>query len=198
MCASGLPRTPVTDVILPGDLGLISGATHCRISTHFVSNKFRQPAFIYLAVLRSHRMVPSMLGKWFPNTRGFFAPSTKENYANHALGSLFRFGACGVGDFSFIFCGRFRVREYCASGAAGLYAASVPGRWIHLDSRLLGLRIGWILLGARHLGGRTRAWLALDPWLLGLERWRISLARRLLGPAHWLLRRRQLRLRLFR
>ena len=55
-----------------------------------------------------------------------------------------------------------------------------------------------LLLGSRHLGRTAAAGLSVDAGLLGLEQRRLPVARRLLGPASRLLRRRQLRLRLLR
>ena len=79
----------------------------------------------------------------------------KENYANHANCSLLTFCTRGAGDFRLLFCGRFRLRKHCATGAAGLRATALPWRWIYLDSGLLGLFVGWLLLGAGHMGGRA-------------------------------------------
>src|SRR5262249_61019685 len=72
---------------------------------------------------------------------------------------------------------------------AGLPPTADPGSRLHLDARLLGLRRRRLLLGAWHLGRAADGRLSLDPGLLGLARGRLCLERRLLGPAHRLLRR---------
>ena len=69
---------------------------------------------------------------------------------------------------------------------------------LHLDSGILVLVSGWILLGAGSVGACALRWCLVDPWILGL-RWKsLWLAPWLLGTVHRLLRRHQLWLRIFR
>src|SRR6266849_835358 len=65
---------------------------------------------------------------------------------------------------------RRNLRTHRSSGAAGLRPASLSGPRLHLDSGLLGLRAGWLLLGSRHMGYRANARLPMDSGLLGLGR----------------------------
>src|SRR4029077_18253560 len=78
--------------------------------------------------------------------------------------------------------------------------APLSRRWLSVDAWLLGLRCRRrrLLLGAGHLGHGSGTWTALDSGLLGLGRQRIRFLQRLLGPAGWFLRRRQLRLWILR
>ncbi len=67
-------------------------------------------------------------------------------------------------------------------------------RRLPLDTRLLGLRSRWLLLGSRRLDRTSLLRRSLDAWLLGLVGQSLSLAPRLLGHPRRLLWRRQLRL----
>ena len=57
-----------------------------------------------------------------------------------------------------------------SAAASGLRAGHLSFRWLYLDSRILGLRPGRILLGARYVGNGAGARSPLDPWLLGMGR----------------------------
>src|ERR1700733_5659476 len=89
-------------------------------------------------------------------------------------------------------CRCWYIDSHWPAGATRLRAACTSRRWLHLDARLLGLRSAGLLLGSRNLGRATDGGPAVDSGLLGLEQRNICLERRLLGAAHWLLRRRQL------
>src|SRR5215467_4033623 len=78
-------------------------------------------------------------------------------------------------------------------GAAGLYPAAMSRRRLYLDSGLLGVRSGGLLLGPRNVGAASHNRRALDARLLGLARGCLRVACRVLGTAHWLLWRRELR-----
>src|SRR4029077_20304455 len=97
---------------------------------------------------------------------------------------------------SFLFRGGSDFREHRPARAARLRAAALPRRRLHLDARLLGLPPRRLLLGSRHMGDTTDRGCALDTRLLGMGQWRVHMARRLLGTAHWLLWWRELRVRL--
>src|SRR5215470_16275664 len=85
------------------------------------------------------------------------------------ISSLFLACFLVTGNSSFFFCRSVRLGDDCSSGAAGLHAAAMSGRWIHLDA-----------------------------WILGMGQWCVRVARWLLGTAHRFLWRRELWLRLFR
>src|SRR5215470_1747515 len=114
------------------------------------------------------------------------------------ISSLFLACFLVTGNSSFFFCWSVRLGDDCSSGAAGLHAAAMSGRWIHVDAWILGLWSRWLLLGARHLGYATDGWFALDSGILGMGQWCVRVARWLLGTAHRFLWRRELWLRLFR
>jgi hypothetical protein len=63
--------------------------------------------------------------------------------------------------------------ELRTAGAAGIRAANLPRRGVHLDPRLLGLgsRRGRLLLGAGNLGVGAGSWFPVDSGLLGLGRY---------------------------
>src|SRR5260370_9719327 len=79
-----------------------------------------------------------------------------------------------------------------ASGAAGVRPAGLPRPWLYLDARILGLWRRRLLLGAGNVGSGAAGWLPLDAGLLGICRWPLHMARRLLGTACRLLRPEQL------
>jgi hypothetical protein len=62
---------------------------------------------------------------------------------------------------------------------------------------LLGVWRLRLLLGTRRVGAGALHWCALDTRLLGLGRWRLHMARRVLGPVGGILWRNQLRVRLY-
>src|SRR5450755_2121009 len=82
-------------------------------------------------------------------------------------------------------CANWHIHQLCPSRIARLRAASLPRRWLSLDTRVLGLR--WrhrrLLLGAGDVGDGSGGRFSLDSSLLGLGRQRIYLLRRLLGSA---------------
>src|SRR5215831_3945111 len=89
-----------------------------------------------------------------------FAPFDSRD-AGHADGNLRR----GL---------RRRLCLHRSAALACLYAASLPGPRLHLDSGLLGLGPrGRLLLGSWHLGARPDRGLPLDSGLLGLVEWRV-------------------------
>jgi hypothetical protein len=54
--------------------------------------------------------------------------------------------------------------------AAGIFAASLPRRWLSVDARILELRSSGLLLGARRLGEATSSGLSVDAGILGQGR----------------------------
>src|SRR5579859_524319 len=84
---------------------------------------------------------------------------------------------------------RWRCCAHRTARAPSIRAALLPRSGLSLDAWLLGLRTGWILLGAGNLGDGSRGWFSLDAWLLGMGGRRVPLACRILGTARRLLRR---------
>ncbi len=91
-----------------------------------------------------------------------------------------------------------RVRRSTPTASPRLRPASSPRAQLHLDPRLLVLGSRRLLLDPRRLVRPTLLRSPLDPRLLGLVSQPLGFPPRLLGPAHRLLRRHQLRLRLHR
>ena len=100
----------------------------------------------------------------------------------------------GVSGLTSSRCGNLRARR--AASVAGLRSASVPDGRLHLDAGLLGVGSCGLLLGAGRMGDATDGRRAVDAGLLGLVGRCVRLSRRILGPSHRLLWRRELRLRL--
>src|SRR6202165_2910321 len=59
----------------------------------------------------------------------------------------------------------------CSSGAAGVCAAGVSGGWIFVDSGVLGLGAGGVLLGSGDVGAAAAGGISVDSGVLGLG-WR--------------------------
>ena len=89
-------------------------------------------------------------------------------------------------------------RRRAAPAPARLRAAGRPCAQLHLDPRLLVLGTRRLLLDPRRLVRSTLLRRPLDPWLLGLVSQSLGFPSRLLGTAHRILRRHQLRVRLHR
>src|SRR5882724_8255520 len=76
-------------------------------------------------------------------------------------------------------CGNLRSDR--SSGFACVRPAHLPWTWLHLGSRLLGLRPGRLFLGSGHVGGTARSRSALDSGVLGSRRRLVRLVSGLLG-----------------
>jgi hypothetical protein len=81
-----------------------------------------------------------------------------------------RIGHSFVLDTHGIICGRGGFDYYCATRPARLRTTGLSCGGISLDTWLLGLGTGWLLLGARGMGRAARGWIAVDTWLLGVSR----------------------------
>src|SRR5487761_2375545 len=74
--------------------------------------------------------------------------------------------------------GNFCLRGVRAAGHPGVCAAAGPRAWIFVDPGLLGLRSGGLLLGARNVGAAAAAGPVMDARLLGLARGIVYVERR--------------------
>src|SRR4029077_10333825 len=108
--------------------------------------------------------------------------------------------ACDSGRLSWIARPDRRLRNVWSACPAGLRAAAVPGRGLHLDAWLLGLRLRYrrLLLGAWYVGVGTGGRFPLDPGILGLGWGKLYFPRRILGAGCRFLWRNRLWLRLLR
>src|SRR5229473_7167719 len=98
--------------------------------------------------------------------RDFFR---RIRYAEVFIGTNFVSGRAGFSCACRLACpgffGRFDSRR--TARAAGVRAAAVSRRRLHVDPRILGLWRRWVLLGARSVGRSATRWGSLDARLLG-------------------------------
>src|SRR5579872_4526288 len=92
----------------------------------------------------------------------------KHNVQNsrHTLSS---FRAGNARCFSGILRANWNFHSHRPATVAGLRTTHLPRRWVHLDTRLLGLRPRRLLLGARYVGTCTSTRIPLDSAMVGME-----------------------------
>lgn len=93
-------------------------------------------------------------------------------YLSTPLYDFGRAACCAARRFSFGSCVRC-LSNGRTSASANLRTATLPWTQLHVDTRLLGMGLGWILLGSRHMAYGSRGRAVVDPRLLGLVQWRL-------------------------
>src|SRR5437879_621139 len=119
-------------------------------------------------------------------------PAKRQKGENHAYRTLYLLvvsRSWSTGDTGSIpstsCCGH--LRSDWSACIASVCPADLPGTWLYLGSRLLGLWPGRLFLGSRHVGISAGSRSSLDSRLLGLGRRLLHLERRLLGTRRRLL-----------
>lgn len=104
---------------------------------------------------------------------GIGKPGSAEEKENYEYKNRHSFTATGFGSNSYG-CGSARsgrdLGGFWTAGVTGVLSTTMSGTRLHLDTRLLGLWTGWLLLGAGNVGHGTATGISVDARMVGMGR----------------------------